>query len=97
VLLANIKSDLRRLGCISNSPSIMLHTTPILATRCRNHDNRNIAFLISSSPLILAVQGKGYPDLATRQLVRMLSDELPATYALSRHEPFKVTCCIFFH
>ena len=60
----------------------MLHTTPILATRCRNHDNRNSAFLISSSRLILGVQGKGYPDLATRQLVRMVSDELPATYAL---------------
>jgi meiotic recombination protein SPO11 len=31
------------------------------------------------------VQGKGYPDLATRQLVKMLSDGLPATYALSGH------------
>lgn len=27
----------------------------------------------------IMITGKGYPDLATRQLVRMLSDELPAT------------------
>jgi hypothetical protein len=85
LFLANIGSDILGLGCTSNAPSIMLHTTPILATRCRNHDNRNGAFLLSSSPLILGMQGKGYPDLATRQLVRMLSDELPATYALLRH------------
>jgi hypothetical protein len=85
LLLISIKRDLRRLGCISNAPSIMLHTTPILATRCRNHDNRNTAFLMSSSPLILSVQGKGYPDLATRQLVRMLSDELPTTYVFLLH------------
>lgn len=31
-------------------------------------------------------QGKGYPDLATRQLVKFLSDHLPPTYALSRIE-----------
>ena len=82
VLLASIKRDLWRLGYISNAPSIMFHTTPILATRSRNHDNRNTASLMSSPPLILGVQGKGYPDLATRQLVRMLSDELPTTYGL---------------
>ena len=85
MLLAYIKSDLRRLGCISNAPSITLHTTSVLATRCRNHDNRNNGFFISSPPLILGMQGKGYPDIATRQLVRMLSDQLPATYALLRH------------
>lgn len=28
-------------------------------------------------------QGKGYPDLATRQMVKMLSDKLPATYVVS--------------
>lgn len=63
----------------------MLHTTPILAIGYWNHDNRDSAFLISSPPLILFLQGKGYPDLATRQLVRILSDELPATYALLCH------------
>jgi len=31
------------------------------------------------------VQGKGYPDIATRQIVKMLSERLPATYALLRH------------
>lgn len=40
LLLPNIKNDLLRLGCFSNAPSIVLYTTPILATRSRNHDNR---------------------------------------------------------
>jgi DNA topoisomerase VI subunit A len=34
---------------------------------------------------MFGVQGKGYPDLATRQLVKMLLDGLPATYALLRY------------
>jgi meiotic recombination protein SPO11 len=31
------------------------------------------------------MQGKGYPDLATRQLVKVLSDNVPPTYASSCH------------
>lgn len=46
--------------------------------------------------LILGVQGKGYPDLATRQLVRMLSDKLPATYALLRHQTVQSYTLYFF-
>lgn len=47
--------------------------------------------------LILGVQGKGYPDLATRQLVRKLSDELPTTYALLRHRTVQsyMLCFLF--
>jgi meiotic recombination protein SPO11 len=37
-------------------------------------------------------QGKGYPDLATRQMVKMLSDNLPATYVVS---PFSSSATIF--
>jgi len=47
---------------------------------------RSIALLVpSANP---REQGKGYPDLATRQLVKILSDNLPPTYALSRTERF---------
>lgn len=37
-------------------------------------------------------QGKGYPDMATRQMVKMLSDNLPSTYVVS---PFSRSATIF--
>jgi meiotic recombination protein SPO11 len=38
-----------------------------------------------------SMQGKGYPDLATRQLVKTLSDSLPPTYAQLWTERFYLT------
>ena len=37
-------------------------------------------------------QGKGYPDLATRQMVKALSDSLPSTYVVP---PFASSATIF--
>ena len=54
---------------------------------------QSIAYLVSSANPCM--QGKGYPDLATRQLVKNLSDKLPPTYALSRIKHFRLTMILF--
>jgi meiotic recombination protein SPO11 len=41
------------------------------------------------------MQGKGYPDLATRQLVKNLSDKLPSTYVPSQIKHFQLIIMLF--